>query len=127
MNDAAPTTTPDVAPVAPEQAPPVTAPEVAPEQAPAKPPRTVEDVIKACDEFTALEWLNVVRGLDMPSHAVQSDVVIAALAVAVVEDARETALWRWDKFKPLSLPKLLDHLEVNTDEVGEADKSGAGA
>lgn len=90
-------------------------------------PRTVIDVIRGTDEFTALEWLNVNKQLDLASHEVQGDAVLAALALAVVEDRRESALWRWDKFLPLNAGELFEHLGVDTDAVASGDaapKSG---
>ncbi|WP_311210908.1 MULTISPECIES: hypothetical protein [unclassified Aeromicrobium] len=117
----APATEPE--PVTPRHIAP-SAPEV-PDPAPQAPEdvvpaRTIADVIAACDEFTALEWLAVVRELDMPSHSIQGDVALAALAVAVVEDARASAFWRWDKYGSLSATKLLTALGVDLEAAQTA-------
>lgn len=116
-------------PYAPTHAEPVTAvipeaPQPQPQpQAPAPAAaRTVVDVVMACDDFKALEWLEVVKALDAPSHDVQGDVTLVALAVAVVEDARANGFWQWEKFGAMSASELLTHLGVDLQVAQEAVK-----
>lgn len=78
------------------------------------PQRSITDVITGLDELTGLEWLNVVRQLDMPSHAIQGDLTIAAMTLATVEHAREHGFWVWDKYEAMTLKQLLEHLDVDT-------------
>ena len=93
-------------------------------EAPAEPGRGIEDVMGACDHFTSREWLAVVKYLDMASHEVQGDLTQVATAVAVVEDARDSGLWRWDKYQDMTAHQLLEHLGVDVDRVeAEATKS----
>lgn len=116
MTDHQPAHAAQIAPQTPEAPAPAPSADPTPQtpEAPGPAPsRDTEDIISGCNELTALEWLAVVRELDISAATVVQNLPLAALALAVVEDARASGFWRWDKFGQMDNTALLEVLGVD--------------